>query len=442
MNKKHKGGFLKKFLSLGAILFALSFSGCGSSGGGGGGGEAAIQQGKFIDSVVIGLSYQTPTSSGITDGNGIFEYRSGEVVQFFIGDILIGETLGKEIVTPVDLVSGATDETHPHVVNLIRFLQTLDDDQDPSNGILIDVLVRNAAAGRSVNFTLSVVDFESNTEIQLVIADLTVVLGSARVMVSSLGAQLHFRGALLDLFSGTYRGTFSGDDTGTWEFTINSLGIITGTSVSDTFGSEPVFGSIGSNGQANVSGTAGSSTFAGTFQTDGTVTGTWQDDDGESGTFTGSRVSSSEPGPALPASGSLTISGPDTNAIGTGFIPNEPTDVNLNEGGGSVQWTHNVIDLGIPEGKEIVIAVGFLSNGTVTGVGIGAGVFGLVDGILFSSGYGYGVICSEVGADCSGISVDSSEKKVTFLNASIPKSGSSVDNSATGPIVLNGTLGW
>lgn len=288
MNKKHKGGFLKKFLSLGAILFALSFSGCGSSGGGGG--EAAIQQGKFIDSVVIGLAYRTPTSSGITDENGIFEYRSGEVVQFFIGDILIGETVGKEIVTPVDLVSGATDETHPHVVNLIRFLQTLDDDQDPSNGILIDVLVRNAAAGRSVNFTLSAVDFESNTEIQLVITDLTTVLGSVRILVTSSSAQDHFRGSLLGLFAGSYRGTFSGDDTGTWEITINALGMISGVSVSDGFGSDPISGSIGSDGQASLSGTVGSSTFSGIFSVEGTVSGTWMDDDGESGAFSGERV--------------------------------------------------------------------------------------------------------------------------------------------------------
>ncbi|VAX25754.1 hypothetical protein MNBD_NITROSPIRAE01-297, partial [hydrothermal vent metagenome] len=337
MNKKHKRGFLKKFLSLGAILFALSFSGCGSSGGGGGGGEAAIQQGKFIDSVVIGLSYQTPTSSGITDGNGIFEYRSGEVVQFFIGDILIGETVGKEIVTPVDLVSGATDETHPHVVNLIRFLQTLDDDQDPSNGILIDVLVRNAAVGRSVNFTLSVVDFESNTEIQLVISDLTVVLGPARVMVSSLGAQLHFRGALLDLFSGTYRGTFSGDDTGTWDITINALGIISGVSVSDEFVSDPISGNIGSDGQASLSGTVGSSTFSGIFSVEGTVSGTWMDDDGESGIFSGSRVAA-EGGTIPPTAGSLNLSGPDAGVIGTVFTPNRPTTVSINQNSGFVQW--------------------------------------------------------------------------------------------------------
>ncbi|NOY84091.1 MAG: hypothetical protein GXO96_04590, partial [Nitrospirae bacterium] len=381
------------------------------------------------------------TSSGITDGNGIFEYRSGEVVQFFIGDILIGETVGKEIVTPVDLVSGATDETHPHVVNLIRFLQTLDDDQDPSNGILIDVLVRDAAVGRSVNFTLSVVDFESNTEVQIVIADLTVVLGSARVMVSSLDAQLHFRGTLLDLFSGTYRGTFSGDDTGTWEITINGLGIISGVSVSDEFGSDPISGNIGSDGQASLSGTVGSSTFSGIFSVEGTVSGTWMDDDGESGVFSGSRVAA-EGGTIPPTAGSLNLSGPDAGVIGTVFTPNSPTTVNINQNSGFVQWRESTVNVGNLNGKGTLIAVSFLSDGTVVGVVIGTGIVDVSSGTAVSSTYGYALSCTEPGVDCSGISVDLVEEKLVFSDVSIPKIDPDADNSATGPLVLNGLLTW
>ncbi len=441
-----KMGFLRTVLLLGMLLMSLSLNGCGSSSGDGGG-ESAIKKGVFVDSVVIGLSYKTPSTSGLTDGNGTFEYRDGERIQFFIGDIFIGETSGKGIITPVDLVPGASDETHPQVINLIRFLQTLDEDQNLDNGILLVALVRDVSMGRSVDFTLSVSDFELDSDIQLVIADLTQVLGSVRNLVTSLSAQAHFRGSLLGLFKGFYRGTFSGDASGTWEFMVSSQGLITGTSIADDGGSEILSGSIGSNGQASVSGTAGSGTFTGIFQPDGNVTGTWQDlVEGESGTFTGNRVASSgeddevETDPSV--LGSLGLSGSDTSAIGTSFTPNKPTLVNIDTSGGSVIWNYDDIGVDILKGKGIAIALGFLEDGTVTGLGIGVGTVEVVSGATIAKTYGYALLCSEIGADCSGISVDIAEKKATFSNASIPKIDTAESSSATGPIQLDGVLTW
>ena len=398
MQSLHKKFVRNTVLFFGMFLMVLNLSGCGSSGGGGG--EATVQQGKFVDSVVIGLSYKTATESGVTDGNGVFQYKIGEVVQFFIGDIFIGESTGKAIITPVDLVSGASDETHPQVINLIRFLQTLDEDQNPVNGIVIAELVRNAAAGRTIDFTLSEFDFETNTEIQAVLADLTTVLGQARILISAFDAQAHFRGSLLVLFAGKYEGTFSGDDTGTWEITIDNQGFITGTSVSDGFGPDPISGQIGSSGQASLSGTSGSSTFTGIFQTDGIVSGTWQDDDGE-GVFSGSRV---EAIVIIPSGdlGSLNVTGDVVEDTGTVVFTTGVNQQNLNLTWSNLEFTITVLKS--------------FSTTSVKG----------------KSGEGYACQCLPT--------IDSENGTVTFDNLQVNTSFPFTPNENTKFLTLNGTL--
>ena len=108
--------------------------------------QAAIQpsKGQFIDSAVSGLFYQTETLEGFTDHNGQFEYVEGETVAFSIGNIALGSTTGKAIITPIDLTSGkGLDDTS---VNILRLLQTLDYDGDPGNGISIATNTHLAAS--------------------------------------------------------------------------------------------------------------------------------------------------------------------------------------------------------------------------------------------------------------------------------------------------------
>ena len=66
--------------------------------------------------------------SGITDGAGTFMYHEGESITFLVGDIMLGSAPGNFIMTPIDLVPGAVDETHPTVTNICRLLQSLDQD--------------------------------------------------------------------------------------------------------------------------------------------------------------------------------------------------------------------------------------------------------------------------------------------------------------------------
>ena len=252
--------------------------------------NSATQSGVFIDSHVEGISYVSATLSGTTDADGTFNYETNESVTFSIGDITLGSASGAAVITPVDLVSGATSETDPVVTNIARFLQTLDDDGNPDNGIMISSAVTNLAAGKSIDFTLSASDFENNGNVQTVIAELTAPTSAgARSLVTATQAQAHMNGSLIALLSGNYSGSFSGGDTGTFSVTIDNDGTITGTGQ----GSDEAFsvsGAVNSDGTAAAGDVTTGANFVMNISRDGTISGTWTNSIfGLSGTLTGSK---------------------------------------------------------------------------------------------------------------------------------------------------------
>jgi hypothetical protein len=100
---------------------------CGGGDGGDGSSDPGdtVEEGLFLDAAAQGLTYQTPTQSGETDDEGTFEYTKStppENVTFSVGTLVIGSAPGQDIITPVDLVPGATDETDPTVTNISIFL--------------------------------------------------------------------------------------------------------------------------------------------------------------------------------------------------------------------------------------------------------------------------------------------------------------------------------
>ena len=60
---------------------------------------------KVIDSLVSGLSYETPTYSGETDASSHFIYLGGEDVNFHISDIILGTAISAAMITPINMVS-------------------------------------------------------------------------------------------------------------------------------------------------------------------------------------------------------------------------------------------------------------------------------------------------------------------------------------------------
>jgi len=124
---------------LGFFMVAFIFAGCGP---GADSSPPPVLTGSFKDSSVSGLNYRTVSLSGITAADGTFQYRAGETVTFSVGEILLGSTTGKPIVTPVDLVRGAKSSANLKSVNICRFLQTLDIDFNHANGIEITPEIR------------------------------------------------------------------------------------------------------------------------------------------------------------------------------------------------------------------------------------------------------------------------------------------------------------
>jgi hypothetical protein len=255
-----------------------------------------VNQGQFLDSPVEGLSFISGGESGVTDAAGMFTFEEGATVEFSIGGIVVGEATAQSIMTPVDLVPGARGETNPTVINISRFLQTLDNDNNPGNGITITGSVRTQAAGASIDFDQDVIAFENDSNVQAVVAELTALTDAgARPLTSSQEAQDHLRNTLLERLAGTYSGTFSGDDSGTWTVDVDVTGNIIGSGVSREAGPFEIFGAVTSSGEATFAagGVTTGATFSGTLSFSGEASGTWVNEfAGESGTFSGSKLPS------------------------------------------------------------------------------------------------------------------------------------------------------
>ncbi len=118
------------------VLMLLAGGAAVTSCGGVEGGEAFLE-GVFMDGVVSGLSYKTESTRGQTNENGVFKYKGGEDITFFIGKVVLGTTKGKTLISPLDLVPGAEDVNAPKVTNIALLLQTLDHDGYLNNGIQI-----------------------------------------------------------------------------------------------------------------------------------------------------------------------------------------------------------------------------------------------------------------------------------------------------------------
>ena len=238
-----------------ALIFGLAMVFFACSGGGSGGDDgSSVQTGSFLDSAVAGITYTTPTQSGITS---TFKYLNGESVQFSMGSVILGEAQGKEWLSPVDLVPGAIDETNPAVTNIARFLQSLDWDGDVGDGITITTAMRDEAQGRSINFAQSITDFENDPDVQSFFDTLNQLglfgTGGTRSIVSSAQAQNHLKTTIaLAGFAGDYSGTFGNG--GRWRFHLDREGQVRLGSVSDSSGTlvATIFG-----GQVDSSGNLG-----------------------------------------------------------------------------------------------------------------------------------------------------------------------------------------
>jgi ELWxxDGT repeat protein len=94
------------------------------------------ETGVFVDSPVVNLSYETsPTGvTGTTDENGGFEYNEGDTITFRAGSIVLGSAPASPYLTPYSFFPNDEEQA----LNLAQFLQSIDSNGDPEDGITPD----------------------------------------------------------------------------------------------------------------------------------------------------------------------------------------------------------------------------------------------------------------------------------------------------------------
>jgi hypothetical protein len=200
----------KTFLAGAAVAAILAMAGCGgSSSSSSSDGGTATRTAHFVDNAVTGLHYTCGSSSTKTTGEqGVLRCPDGATARFLIGDIELGEAVvnGNTVfITPADLAGEDADENDNTVINISRFLISLDADQDLANGIQIDP-ASHLDLGLAIDFSLDPVAFETaiGSALDMLTADLP---GGPYPLVAEADAQDHVVMALHLTNAGLYRGT-------------------------------------------------------------------------------------------------------------------------------------------------------------------------------------------------------------------------------------------
>ena len=175
---------MKRKIVTGVSLAAvIALSGCG---GGSSSSESAVTTltGQFIDSPVAGLNYScTMGGEGVTDSNGAFTCNVGDTITFALGNLILGSAAVASVISPRTLYPD-NDEM---AINVAQILQTLDSDNNASNGIVIDETMLDAL--QDANTTLDAADFESVAASYI-----------GTVLVGEAEAEEHLNNTLFDLY--------------------------------------------------------------------------------------------------------------------------------------------------------------------------------------------------------------------------------------------------
>lgn len=121
-------------------------------------GTGHLRTGVFAGPV-IGLRYQTPTGSGVTNERGQFRCRDGEVVVFSVGGSILGNWQCADRITLAHLdpdVAGLVAKMNGYrLTNMARFVQSLDQDGLVENGVTITPKTHEIIGNRAINFNVT-----------------------------------------------------------------------------------------------------------------------------------------------------------------------------------------------------------------------------------------------------------------------------------------------
>jgi hypothetical protein len=162
-------------LSFLAITTAFGLTACNNDGDSG----TSPVSGVLLDSAAEGVAYTASPSgqNSMTDSTGRFNCQTGDTVTFKIGGIELGKVSCASTVTPLELAGiAAWTGTDDKVNNRLLFVQSLDEDDDPSNGIKVTSAVASSLASKTLDFTKTASSF--NTDLAAVLPALADKFGN------------------------------------------------------------------------------------------------------------------------------------------------------------------------------------------------------------------------------------------------------------------------
>jgi hypothetical protein len=115
-----------------------------------------VLTGVFRDSEVQGLSFSTATQNGTTNDKGEFSFLEGETITFKVGELTLGSAVADTLITPISLakaIDANATIASPLAQNIAALLQTLDSDNNHSNGIIIPQNIASAIGVQNIDFT-------------------------------------------------------------------------------------------------------------------------------------------------------------------------------------------------------------------------------------------------------------------------------------------------
>jgi hypothetical protein len=258
--------------------------------------NGSTNTGVFRDANVKGVDYTSGTLSGITGADGRFQYQAGSQVTFKVGAVTLGSFQGQPFITPLHLPTVAVN-VGDQIDNRIRFLQMLDLDGNPENGIDISDNVRaRAQTWTQVDFTVAPTGLAA--ALDFIRADAVSADGGSHTLPTADAARDHFARTVRCTYSGIYRGTYSGSDTGIFAIVSYATGRMRGLGFStvdrEGFLLEKTSDLLLSFTPDFVAGTGSNgASFSGEYASPNEIRGNWSNG-GDTGTFVGGRSGGSD----------------------------------------------------------------------------------------------------------------------------------------------------
>jgi hypothetical protein len=125
------------------------------------GDQATTSMVQMVDSHISGLEYVTDSGvSGVTDSHGFLSLSKGEGVSLFVGDVVLGYVPSVTNTVYLHDIAGtsADDLSHDYVERLAVFLQSVDEDGDSSNGIVLSAATLAKFSGEDFDIQNATMD--------------------------------------------------------------------------------------------------------------------------------------------------------------------------------------------------------------------------------------------------------------------------------------------